>query len=266
MSDMAYVDVVFGSDAALAAGRAEIVRRMTELRTRLPGGAVVTVGPAASATGWVLQYALLPGPKFHAPMGENAHLTHQSGVRSVREVSGPDAAPGAGGGARRRRGGDPGRRDERGRGPDVGGPAPRRERRAVRRDRGALRAKMAAHAGTADEITRDPLLSKVTQASVVPTMAGGEADVDGSEQVVIGTVIAKRDADPMAVIARVKQAIEEHRHHLPSGASIHVLYDRSELAGRVEHTLLRAVAEEVVGRRAGRPAVPAAPGAARWSR
>ena len=29
MSDMAYVDVVFGSDAALAAGRAEIVRRMT---------------------------------------------------------------------------------------------------------------------------------------------------------------------------------------------------------------------------------------------
>ena len=58
---------------------------MTELRTRLPGGAVVTVGPAASPTGWVLQYALLPGPKFHAPMGENSHLTHQSGVRSVRK-------------------------------------------------------------------------------------------------------------------------------------------------------------------------------------
>jgi len=86
MSDMAYVDVVFGSESALAAGRAEIVRRMAELRPRLPGGAVVTVGPAASATGWVLQYALIPGPKVHAPMGENAHQTHQSKVRIVRKV------------------------------------------------------------------------------------------------------------------------------------------------------------------------------------
>ena len=245
MSDMAYVDVVFGSDAALASGRAEIVRRMTELRTRLPGGAVVTVGPAASPTGWVLQYALLPGPKFHAPMGENSHLTHQSGVRSVRKFQdlmlrpALEAVPGVAEVA------------------TLGGETNevvvqtsadqlRAANVALSDVIAAVRAKMAAHAGTADEITRDPLLSKVTQASVVPTMAGGEADVDGSEQVVIGTVIAKRDADPMAVIARVKQAIEEHRLHLPRGANVHLLYDRSELAGRVEHTLVRAVTEEVV--------------------
>ena len=61
----------------------------------------------------------------------------------------------------------------------------------------------------------------------------------------IGIVIAKRDADPIAVIARVKQAIEEHRDHLPRRARLDVLYDRSELAGRVEHTLVRALAEEV---------------------
>ena len=245
MSDMAYVDVVFGSDAALASGRAEIVRRMTELRTRLPGGAVVTVGPAASPTGWVLQYALLPGPKFHAPMGENSHLTHQSGVRTVRKFQdlmlrpALEAVPGVAEVA------------------TLGGETNevvvqtsadqlRAANVALSDVIAAVRAKMAAHAGTADEITRDPLLSKVTQASVVPTMAGGEADVDGSEQVVIGTVIAKRDADPMAVIARVKQAIEEHRLHLPRGANVHLLYDRSELAGRVEHTLVRAVTEEVV--------------------
>src|SRR5262249_28721376 len=63
MADMAYVDVVFGSESTLAAGRAEIVGRMSELRSKLPGGAVVTVGPAASATGWVMQYALIEGPK-----------------------------------------------------------------------------------------------------------------------------------------------------------------------------------------------------------
>jgi Cu(I)/Ag(I) efflux system membrane protein CusA/SilA len=244
MGDMAYVDVVFGSESALTAGRAEIVRRLAELRPRLPGGAVVTVGPAASATGWVLQYALIGGPKIHAPMGENAHQTHQSKVRGVRKFQdlmlrpAIEAVPGVAEVA------------------TLGGETNevvvqtsadqlRAANVALSDVVAALRSKMASHPETADEITRDPLLAKVTQASVVPTMAGGEADVDGSEQVVIGTVIAKRDADPMAVIRQVREAIEEHRHHLPESARIHVLYDRSELAGRVEHTLVRAVTEEV---------------------
>src|SRR4029079_17339614 len=106
----------------------------------------------------------------------------------------------------------------------------------------ALRAKMATHPKTAEEIARDPLLSKVAKAGVLPTMAGGEADVDGAEQVVIGTVIAKRDADPIAVIARVKQAIQQHVDHLPRGAKLHVLYDRSELAGPAPPTPRAAAA------------------------
>jgi len=244
MSDMAYVDVVFGSEAALAAGRAEIVRRMAELRPRLPGGAVVTVGPAASATGWVLQYALIPGPKTHAPLGENAHETHQSGVRWVRTFQDRmlrpalEAVPGVAEVATL--GGETKEvvvqtSADQLRGANV----------ALSDVVAALKAKMATHPSTADEITSDPLLSKVTLASVVPTMAGGEADVDGLQQVVIGTVIAKRDADPIAVIRGVKETIEEHRNHLPRLAQIHVLYDRSELAGRVEQTLVRAVTEEI---------------------
>jgi len=245
MSDMAYVDVVFGSDAALTGGRAEILRRMSDLRARLPGGAVVTVGPAASATGWVLQYALIAGPKFHAPMAENAHLTHQSGVRAVRKFQdlmlrpALEAVPGVGEVA------------------TLGGETNevvvqtsadqlRGANLALSDVIGALRAKMATRPNTAEEITRDPVLSKVAKAAVLPTMAGGEADVDGAQQVVIGTVVAKRDADPIAVIARVKQVIEEHHHHLAGGAKLHVLYDRSELAGRVQRTLVRAVTEEIL--------------------
>ena len=245
MSDMAYVDVVFGSESSLAAGRAEIVRRMAELRPRLPGGAVVTVAPAASATGWVLQYALIPGPKIHAPMGENAHQTHQSKMRIVRKVQdlmlrpALEAVPGVGEVATL--GGETNEvvvqtSADQLRGANV----------ALSDVITALRAKMATHPKTAEEIARDPLLSKVAKAGVLPTMAGGEADVDGAEQVVIGTVIAKRDADPMTVIKRVKEVIEQHRHHLPEGDRIHVLYDRSELAGRVQHTLVRAVSEEVL--------------------
>ena len=60
MSGMSYVDVEFRSDAALPAGRAEIVRRIDALRPRLPAALHVQIGPEASATGWVLQYALRP--------------------------------------------------------------------------------------------------------------------------------------------------------------------------------------------------------------
>ncbi|HEY7372204.1 MAG TPA: efflux RND transporter permease subunit, partial [Polyangia bacterium] len=211
---------------------------------RLPGGAVVTVGPAASATGWVLQYALIPGRQIHAPMGENAHQTHQSKLRFVRQFQelmlrpAIEAVPGVAEVA------------------TLGGETSevvvqtsadqlRGANLALSDVVGALRAKMATHPRTADEIVHDPILSRVTQASVLPTMAGGEADVDGAQQVVIGTVIAKRDADPIAVIRDVKAVIEQHRHHLLERDQIHVLYDRSELAGRVEHTLVRAVTEEV---------------------
>src|SRR6478736_1671157 len=77
-------------------------------------------------------------------------------------------------------------------------------------------------------------------------MSGGAADVNGVWPIVVGIVIAKRDADPTAVIARVKDVIEEHRKEMPQMARLGVLYDRSELAGRVEGTLKRAVAEEVI--------------------
>src|SRR5262245_55934793 len=171
MSDMAYVDVVFGSESALAAGRVEVVRRMAALRSRLPGGAVGTVGPAASTTGWVLQYALIPAKQIHAPMGENSHQTHQFKARGIRKFQdlmlrpALEAVPGVAEVA------------------TLGGETTEVVvQTSADQLRGAnvalsdvitsVRAKMATHPRTADEITADPLLAKVTQASVVPTMAG----------------------------------------------------------------------------------------------
>ena len=74
---------------------------------------------------------------------------------------------------------------------------------------------------------------------VAPAMPTGIADVNGRGQIVVGTVIARRDADPAAVIAGVKQVIDRERARLPQGANLGVLYDRSELTGRIEQTLRR---------------------------
>ena len=218
---------------------------MAELRPRLPGGAVVPVGPEASPTGWVLQYALIRRRPSSRCRWARTHTDPPERLALGAQVPGRGAAPGAGG--------RPGVAEVATLGGETNEVVVQTSAGQLRGANlalsdviAALRAKMATRPRTADEITRDPLLSRVTEASVVPTMAGGEADVDGSEQVVIGTVIAKRDADPMAVIKHVKDAIEQHRQHLPGWRRLHLLYDRSELAARVENTLVRAVGEEVV--------------------
>jgi Cu(I)/Ag(I) efflux system membrane protein CusA/SilA len=258
MSGMAYLDVVFGAGAALPRGRQEILARVEAQRPRLPPGVRVQVGPEASSTGWVFQYALLPPDKTHAmPMAEKAHegdralaplrrfqddvlrpaLAALPGVAEVATVGGqrdelvvattPDQLRGAG--------------------------------VAFSDVVAAVRAGASAGAGTKAGATADALgaaplpvpsaaaatLGAVATVRVAPEMPSGVFDVDGRGSMVGGIVIARRDADPADVIARVKQVIDRERHRLPPGARLGVIYDRSELAGRVEGTLRRALAEEV---------------------
>ncbi|HVV53359.1 MAG TPA: efflux RND transporter permease subunit, partial [Polyangia bacterium] len=58
MTGMAYVDVVFDSDAGLDAARAELAARLERTRPALPPNVRLQLGPAASSTGWVFEYAL----------------------------------------------------------------------------------------------------------------------------------------------------------------------------------------------------------------
>jgi Cu(I)/Ag(I) efflux system membrane protein CusA/SilA len=247
MADMAYVDVEFGSDAALPAGRAEIVRRIDALRPRLPAAVHIQVGPEASATGWVLQYALRPPEgKKPMPMGEAKHRGPGADLRPLREFQENVLRPALVG--------IPGVADVA----TLGG---ERDEVVVQTTDAELRAAGKAFSDVAmalrarlgreprptapNDLQQDPLLARLTRVSVQPAMSGGAADVNGVWPIVVGIVIAKRGADPTTVIARVKQVIEGHRKELPQMSRLGVLYDRSELAGRVEKTLLRAVAEEV---------------------
>ena len=244
---MAYVDVVFKSEAALPAGRAEIVRRVGALRPRLPAAVHIQVGPEASATGWVLQYALRPPEKKQPmPMGEAKHRGPGAQIRPLREFQDKVLRPALVG--------IPGVAEVA----TLGG---EREEVVVQTTDAELRAAGAAFSDVATalrarldraprptaphDLEHDPVLGKLTRVSVQPAMSGGAADVNGVWPIVVGIVIAKRGADPTAVIARVKEVIERERKGLPPEARLGVLYDRSELAGRVEKTLLRAVAEEI---------------------
>ncbi|HEY6478282.1 MAG TPA: efflux RND transporter permease subunit, partial [Polyangia bacterium] len=203
----------------------------------------------ASATGWVFQYALIPSKPQAMPMLETQKMGAGGPLRPLRAFQDRVLRPALGA--------VPGVAEVASLGGQTDellletsaeqlhavGAAVSDVQALVS---SALARRPDATAGDLAQVLRgDPVLGKVTSTRVAPAMPVGLADVDGLQQIVVGTVIARRDADPGAVIAGVKQVIDRERHQLPAGAKLGVLYDRSELTGRVEHTLLRALGEEI---------------------
>lgn len=259
MAGMAYVDVVFREANALARGRAHILSRVGQLKSRLPPGVLVRVGPEASSTGWIFQYAILPPERQHAmPLAENAHMGSAKVLAPLRafqdDVLRPALAtiPGVAEVA------------------TLGGHQEevlvattsdqlRAQRLAfsdvVAGTRAALAAKTPA---TLESLAKTrlsppsgadapaPTLGSVAGITKAPAMPQAIVDVDGAAQAVGGIVIARRGADVNAVTAEVRRVLDRVRGRLPAGAKLGVVYDRSELARGVERTLLKAVGEEVL--------------------
>ena len=98
MPGMAYVDVVFASSSDLDNGRAEIVRRVAAQRARLPATARLQIGPLASSTGWVFQYALVDPARRMSPL-ELRRIQDE-----IRRPRAREPARRRGGGAARRSG------------------------------------------------------------------------------------------------------------------------------------------------------------------
>jgi Cu(I)/Ag(I) efflux system membrane protein CusA/SilA len=239
MSGMAYVDVLFSSSKSLEPGRREIIRRLDEdLRSRLPPTIRLEVGPPASSTGWIYEYALVGRSKLPLAVG---HRVQDEMLRNELEKI-PGVAEVA----------------------SVGGTT---EQLVIESDAERLRARNVAFSDVVETVRSnvngnpDPwkidtiplllgnrtkrLVGDIGHTALSPDMPVGIADLGGDPQVAGGIVIAKRDADPRAVIQAVERTLQLAQKHLPRNIKIVTIYSRLDLANRVEHTLLRALAEEV---------------------
>ena len=238
MSGMAYVDVLFGSSKSLEPGRREIFRRVDELRSRLPPTIRVEMGPPASSTGWIYEYALVGSSRLPLAVGHRVQDELLRGelmkIPGVAEVAG------------------------------VGGTT---EQLVIESDAERLRARSLAFSdvveGVQSEVKGNPdpwkidtvplmlanhskrLVGDVAHTTLAPDMPIGITDLGGNPQVAGGIVIAKRGADPRAIIVAVERTLREAQKHLPRNIKIVTIYSRVDLANRVEHTLLGALAEEV---------------------
>jgi Cu(I)/Ag(I) efflux system membrane protein CusA/SilA len=242
MSGMAYVDVVFGSSSDFDQGREEIVKCVAGVRERLPRNARVQIGPAASSTGWVFQYVLT----------DPAHANSSSKLRQIQdELIRPALAS------------IPGVAEVASVGETVqellviAEPEQLRARGVAFSDVVSALAPAANRRLDPQTLQETPLpvppapdqpqakVAEVAHVTIAPDMPTGIADYGGALSTVGGIVVARRDADPGTVVERVRGSLGALKSRLPPGIRLETAYDRLDLANRVDHTLLRALAEEV---------------------
>ena len=89
-------------------------------------------------------------------------------------------------------------------------------------------------------------VADVADVHVGPEMRRGIADLNGDGEVVTGFVIMRFGENPLAVIDRVKERIDEIAPGLPPGVVVLTGYDRSGLIHRAIETLRRTLLEESV--------------------
>ncbi len=238
MSGMAYVDVLFASTGDLERGRRQVAGRVDALKSQLPAAVRLEVGPAASSTGWIYEYALVGSSRLPLAVGHRVQdellrreLEKIPGVAEVASVGGTTEALIIESDAERLRARDLAFSDVVAsvRAGVHGNPDPWKME--------TIPLLLANHSKR--------LLGDVGHAKLTEDMPIGITDLAGDPQVAGGIVVARRGADPRMVIQAVERTLAEAKKHLPRNIQLVTIYNRLDLAGRVEHTLLRALAEEV---------------------
>ena len=242
MSGMAYVDVVFRAGADLDRGRRAIGDRLAQVAKRLPPEVRLQLGPAASSVGWVFQYALT----------DPSHKVSLIGLRRLQDDQlGPQLSmiPGVA---------------------EVAAVGNGTEQVQVQASTEQLRLRGVAFSDVVDALRaavhgqmltkreldalpiaagRDgaspPRVGDVARLMIGEAMPVGAADLGGDTPAVGAVVVARRGVDTVSLVAQVKATLERLRPRLPPSVQITTVYDRSALVTRVDHTLMRALAEEI---------------------
>ena len=240
MPGMTFLEAEFPSQRVAVERRAEVQSCLGDLATRLPLGAAIEVGPAASSTGWIFEYVLTDPRRQHDRLElrqlqtQVLHpvLAHVPGVAEVADMG--DAAPELV--------------------VDVDLEKLRVLGLALSDVVGTVRDAVAAGATSALALApvsleatfpRPVHLSDVANVRLASGRPQGILDVDGVLDAVGGVVIAERDADPLAVIRVIKRALASTAAQLPADVRLVTVYDRSPLITRIEGTFVRALVEEI---------------------
>ena len=237
MTGMSYLDVALRPAADASQVRQAVRQRLEAMQTSLPPGARLQIGPVASSTGWVFQYALFD--PTHAETQRSLRRL-QDGVLRPALASLPGVAEVATVG---------GETDEvvidvdterlRARGVSLG--------EARRAAQAALGRGSETSLATLRElpVAGAVRLRDVADLRIGRAMPTGLAEVGGQYPAVGGIVVASRGTNVPRLLADVHRTVAELRTRLPAGVTLLTVHDRSEVIDRIQGTLGRALLEEV---------------------
>jgi Cu(I)/Ag(I) efflux system membrane protein CusA/SilA len=262
MFGMSFIYVIFEEGTDLYWARSRVLEYLSTIRARLPEGVTPTLGPDASAVGWVYQYALMDQSGRH-DLAELRALQDFHLRYALASVPGVAEVASVGGYERQYQVEvDPTRLHAFGLSVSDVTAAVRRSNREVGgrviemsgreyfvRGRGYVRSldDLRRVAVGVDRRSGTPIrVADVARVSFGPDIRRGAGELDGLGEAVGGTIVMRYGENAEQVIARVRTKLDELRPSLPEGVEVVTVYDRSSLIHRAIETLRHTLVEEAV--------------------
>ncbi|MBK8726129.1 MAG: efflux RND transporter permease subunit [Holophagaceae bacterium] len=255
-----YVYVIFEDGTDIYWARSRVLEQLSKISSSLPPGVQTSLGPDATAVGWVYQYALVDKTGKHSSDELRSlqdwflryGLQSSPGVAEVATVGGQarqfqvqvnpnklaayrisiEAVIAAVKAANSEVGGR--LVEYSGREYMVRG------RGYVKTTRDLEQAVLKAENGTPVR------LGEVATVTLGPDMRRGLTDLDGQGDVVGGIVVMRQGENALKVIEQVKVKLAELKKGLPEGVEIVTTYDRSELIHMAIKTVEHKLIEEMI--------------------
>lgn len=258
MFGMSFIYVIFDEGTDVYWARSRVLESLSSIQGRLPVGVTPTLGPDATAIGWVYEYALVDRSGRH-DLSELRSLQDFTLRYAVESVPGVAQVATVGGYEKQFQVTvDPDRLRAYGLSLDDVATAVRRSNAEVGgrvlemsgreyfiRGRGYLEnITQLAQVVLRDDHGTPVKVGDVARVQFGPEIRRGVADLDGQGEVVGAIVASRYGENALEVIERVRAKLEELKPGLPLGVEIVPTYDRSSLIHRSIDTLRRALIEE----------------------
>ena len=254
-----FVYVLFADGTDLYWARSRVLEYLNQAAARLPAQAHPTLGPDATAVGWIYQYALVDRTGGH-DLAQLRSLQDWYLQYELRMVPGVAEVATVGGMVRQYQ--------------VVVDPNALRAYRlplslvvqtihrsnselggaAIEMAEAQYRVRAAGYLHDSEDLRRLPLrydgtstlfLKDIAEVGIGPQMRQGIADLDGEGEVVGGIVLMRQGANALETVAAVKARLAELRSGLPQGVELVEVYDRSGLIQRSVDTLTHRLVEEL---------------------
>jgi copper/silver efflux system protein len=258
---LSFVYVIFKDGTDIYWARSRVLEYLSFVQKQLPTGVTPTLGPDATPVGWVFEYALVDKSGKH-DLAELRSLQDWYIRYQLQTVPGVANVASVGGFVRQYQVNlDPNKllaynlpigtvmKAIRRSNNDVGG-------RVVEYAETEYMVEGIGYLRNVDDIGKIPvgidrhgtpvLVRDIGTVTLGPDIRRGALNLDSQGEAVAGIIEMRYWNNPLEVINRVKQKLEEIKPGLPKGVEIVPIYDRTSLIHRAQNTLNRKLVEECI--------------------